>query len=139
MGRRIAGVVASRIVSSVTGLIGLALIAKDVYDAGEGVFPIITERMKSDETKDGIKDEIAKSIEADVTEQLGTIAQETADRIYSVWLDFKQKYQRLLGLAEQNPDFAAFLKDRRFINSASWGRSSMWWRVQKGTPNFSSG
>ena len=106
IGDRIAGVVASRIISSVAGLIGLALIAKDIYEAGEGVFPIVSERMKSDETKAVIKDEIGKTIQADITQQVGTIAQETADRIYAVWLDFKQKYKLLLSLSEKNPDFA---------------------------------
>ena len=112
-GTRIAGVVASRIVSSVAGLVGLALIAKDIYDAGDGVFPIIAERMKSDETKALIKDEIGKSIQTDIGQQVEAIAQETSERIYSAWLDFKQKYNRLLALSEKQPDFAGFLKDRR--------------------------
>ena len=113
VGTRIAGVVASRIVSSVAGLVGLALIAKDIYDAGDGVFPIISERMKSDETKALIKDEIGKSIQTDIGQQVESIAQETSERIYSAWLDFKQKYNRLLGLSEKQPVFAEFLKDRR--------------------------
>lgn len=114
IGSRIAGVVASRIVSSVAGLIGLALIAKDIYEAGEGVFPIISDHMKSDETKTLIKDEIGKSIQTDITQQTSNIAQETADRIYSVWLDFKNKYELLLSLSEKNSDFAEVLKDTRF-------------------------
>jgi len=113
VGTRIAGVVASRIVSSVAGLVGLALIAKDVYDAGDGVFPIIAERMKSDETKLLIKDEIGKSIQTDISQQVGAIAQETSERLYAAWLDFKQKYNRLLALSEKYPAFAEFLKDRR--------------------------
>ena len=113
VGTRIAGVVASRIVSSVAGLVGLALIAKDVYDAGDGVFPIIAERMKSDETKLLIKDEIGKSIQTDISQQVGAIAQETSERLYAAWLDFKQKYNRLLALSEKFPAFAEFLKDRR--------------------------
>ena len=113
VGTRIAGVVASRIVSSVAELVGLALIAKDIYDAGDGVFPIIAERMKSDETKLLIKDEIGKSIQADISQQVGAIAQETSERLYAAWLDFKQKYNRLLALSEKFPAFAAFLKDRR--------------------------
>jgi hypothetical protein len=122
IGARIAGVVASRIVSSVAGLIGLALIAKDVYDAGDGVFPIVADRMKSDETKTLIKTEIGKTIQADITQQAGSIAQETADRIYSVWLDFKQKYNRLLSLSEKNATFAEFLKDRRLDQLSKLGQ-----------------
>ncbi len=121
-GSRIAGVVASRIVSSVAGLIGLALIAKDIYEAGEGVFPIVAARMKSDETKTLIKDEIGKTIQADISQQTAAIAQETAERIYAVWLDFKQKYNRLLALSEKSPAFADFLKDRRLDQLAKLGQ-----------------
>ena len=113
VGARIAGVVASRIVSSVAGLVGLALIAKDIYDAGDGVFPVIAERMKSDETKLLIKDEIGKTIQTDISQQVGAIAQETSERLYAAWLDFKQKYNRLLALSEKHPAFSEFLKDRR--------------------------
>ncbi|MGO8951815.1 MAG: hypothetical protein ACLPWS_02130 [Rhodomicrobium sp.] len=122
IGSRIAGVVASRIVSSVAGLIGLALIAKDIYDAGEGVFPIVAERMKSDETKALIKAEIGKTIQSDISQQTAAIAQETAERIYSVWLDFKQKYNRLLSLSEKSPAFAEFLKDRRIDQLGKLGQ-----------------
>ncbi len=122
IGDRIAGVVASRIVSSVAGLIGLALIAKDIYEAGEGVFPIVADRMKSDETKSLIKEEIGKTIQADITQQVGTIAQETADRIYAVWLDFKQKYKLLLSLSEKNPAFDGLLKDTRLDQLSKLGQ-----------------
>ncbi len=113
LGARIAGVVASRLVSAVAGLVGLALIAKDIYDAGSGVFPIIADRMKSDETKNIIRAEVGKTIQADISQQVGKIAQETADRLYAGWLDFKQKYNRLLELSERSDAFANFLKDRR--------------------------
>jgi hypothetical protein len=122
IGARVAGVVASRIVSSVAGLIGLALIAKDIYEAGDGVFPIISDRMKSDDTKNLIRDEIGKSIQTDITQQVGNIAQETADRIYSVWLDFKQKYKLLISLSEKNPAFASVLKDARLDQLSKLGQ-----------------
>ncbi len=122
IGTRIAGVVATRIVSSVAGLIGLILIAKDLYEAGEGVFPIIADRMKSDETKALIKDEMGKAIQTDITQQVGNIAQETADRIYSVWLDFKQKYKLLLSLSEKSPAFAEVLKDARLGQLSKLGQ-----------------
>lgn len=122
IGRRVAGIVASRIVASFTGLIGLALIAKDVYDATEGVFPLIEERMKSDEAKTLIKEELTRSIKSDLTQQTGPIAGETAERIYAFWLDFKQKYDVLLSLAEKSPDFAEFLKTRTADQLGRLGR-----------------
>jgi hypothetical protein len=93
--------------------VGLALIAKNIYDAGDGVFPIIAEQMKSDETKLHVKEEIGKTIQADISQQVGAIAQETSERLYAAWLDFKQRYNRLLALSEKHPAFAEFLKDRR--------------------------
>jgi hypothetical protein len=122
IGRRVAGLVASRIISTFTGLIGLALIAHDVYEASEGVFPLISERMKSDEAKDLIKQELTKSIETDLKQQVSVIAEETTDRIYSFWQDFKQKYNVLLSLAEKNTDFADFLKNRTVEQLGRLGR-----------------
>lgn len=51
VGRRVAGLVASRLVSSLIGLLGLALLVNDLVEASEGVFPLIAERMKSDDAK----------------------------------------------------------------------------------------
>lgn len=113
IGRRIAGLVASRIVASFTGIVGLALLLSDIYDATDGVFPLISERMKSPDAKTLMKDEMTKAIEADLREQVSSIAEETTDRVYSLWLDFKQKYATLLQLAEKNEAFATFLKDRK--------------------------
>lgn len=113
IGTRIAGAIASRIIATFTGLVGLALIASDLYQAGDGVFPLIAERMKSQESKDLIRQEIVKTLQTDITEQLADIGAETADRIYSLWLDFRQKYNKLLDLSDKNATFSAFLKDRK--------------------------
>jgi len=112
IGRRVAGLVASRIISTFTGLVGLALIVRDLYQASQGVFPLIEERMKSAEAKDLIKAELAKSIASDLNAQIETIGAETAERIYAIWQDFKQKYNFLLTLAEKDEAFADFLKAR---------------------------
>jgi len=113
MGRRVAGLVASRIAATFTGLVGLGLLLNDLYEATDGVFPLVSERMKSDESKNLIKEEITKSIETDLKQQMGAITDETADRIYSFWMDFKQKYATLINLAEKNEAFSTFLKDRK--------------------------
>lgn len=134
IGQRVAGLVASRVISTFTGIIGLALIARDLYDAGSGVFPIVAERMKSAEAKGLIKTEIVKSIEADMREQTTTIADETAERLYSFWLDFKQKYAKLLQLAEKNADFATFLKDRRIDQLGRLGLITELVLAQEGEP-----
>ncbi len=113
MGRRLAGAIATRIVSSFTGVIGLALIVKDLIDAGQGVFPLIEERMKSDESKQLIKTEIAESISGFVTDNIETISQETAANMFAMWQTFQQRYDLLLSLADKNAEFKAFLRERQ--------------------------
>jgi hypothetical protein len=110
IGSRIAGVIASRLVGLIAGGIGVVLIAKDVYEAGDGSFPVIAEQMKSDKTKAVIKDEIGKSLQADITAQAGVIAEQAADRIYNLWTDFKQKYYRLFALGAKDAGFLEYLK-----------------------------
>ena len=112
MGRRLAGAIATRIVSSFTGVIGLALIVKDLVDAGKGVFPLIEERMKSDESKQLIKTEIAQSISGFVSENIESISQETAANMFAMWQAFQDRYDLLLALADKNAAFKDFLKDR---------------------------
>jgi hypothetical protein len=134
IGRRVAGLVASRIISSFTGLVGLALIARDLYQASEGVFPLIEERMKSAEAKNLIKEELATSIETDLKAQIDTIGDETAERIYAFWQDFRQKYNLLLTLAEKDADFARFLKDRKPDELGRLGRLTAMLVGEEGEP-----
>ncbi len=112
MGRRLAGAIATRIVSSFTGLLGLALIVKDVIEAGEGVFPLVEERMKSDESKKLIKTEIAQAIAGFVGENIETIAEDTASNMFAVWQAFQQRYELLLSLADASSAFSDFLRQR---------------------------
>ncbi len=113
MGRRLAGAIATRIVSSFTGVIGLALIVKDLIDAGQGVFPLIEERMKSDESKQLIKTEIAESISSFVNENIESISRETAATMFSIWEAFQERYDLLLSLANKNTAFEDFLRQRQ--------------------------
>lgn len=122
LGRRMAGLLATRALSMLTGIGGLLLLAYDLSQAYDGVFPIIAERMKSDEAKDQIKQEITKSLSDELGQQIGKIAADTSDYIYSTWLDFKQKYDVLLRLAEQNADFGRFLSERRVEQLAPLGQ-----------------
>lgn len=121
MGRRLAGAIATRIVSSFTGLIGLALIVKDLIDAGKGVFPLIEERMKSDESKKLIKTEIAESISGFVDDNIETISQETAANMFAMWQSFQERYDLLLSLADKNAAFKDFLGAREAGELAKLG------------------
>jgi hypothetical protein len=57
IGQRLVGSVLSRLVSVVAGGVGLALIAKDIWDFRHGVLPIIADEMKSQATKDKVEED----------------------------------------------------------------------------------
>lgn len=134
MGRRLAGAIATRIVSSFTGVIGLALIVKDLIDAGKGVFPLIEERMKSDESKQLIKTEIAESISGFVDENIETISQETAANMFAMWQSFQERYDLLLSLADANAAFKDFLSAREAGELAKLGEIVQLVVQQEGRP-----
>ncbi len=111
IGQRIVGTVLSRLVSVVAGGIGLVLIAKDLWDLRHGVLPIIATEMKSPETKDEVKAELARSIAEQIGEHVKEIAAKSADTVIAIWHDFRRAHARALELAERDEGF------RRFLNS----------------------
>lgn len=109
IGQRLAGSILARLVSVVAGGIGLVLIAKDIWELRNGVLPIIADEMKSKETKDKVKEELAKGIQEQIGEHLHEIAAKSADRIVEIWQDFRHAHLQVLNLAERNPSFRTFL------------------------------
>lgn len=109
IGQRLVGSVLSRLVSVVAGGLGLALIAKDIWDLRHGVLPIIETEMKSAETKEKVQDELAKTIGEQIAEHVQEIGAKTADRIVEIWQDFRRAHHKALELAEQNDRFKTFL------------------------------
>ncbi len=59
IGQRMVGAVLGRLVSVVAGGVGVVLIAKDLWDFRNGVLPIISEEMKSAQTKLHVQNELA--------------------------------------------------------------------------------
>lgn len=109
VGQRIAGSILARLVSVVAGGIGLVLIAKDIWELRNGVLPIIAEEMKSKETKDKVKEELAKGISEQISEHLHEIAAKSAERIVEIWQEFRRAHMQVLDLAERHPAFRTFL------------------------------
>lgn len=144
--QRLVGSILSRLVSVTAGGVGLVLIAKDIWDLRHGVMPIIATEMKSDASKDQVKAELAKGIAEQMRNHLDEIGAQAADRVVSVWRDFRRAHLKALELAESNPDFRAFLNDVRQsdlgrldevvgILLASEGQSGILGRLKDGTLN----
>lgn len=109
VGQRIVGSVLSRLVSVAAGGIGLVLIAKDIWEFRNGILPIIASEMKSQATKDKVKEELSATIAQQIGEHLKEIAQASADRVIEIWKEFKRAHAIALRIAEGNGAFRAFL------------------------------
>lgn len=113
IGQRVLGSVLSRLVSSVAGVVGLVLIAKDIWDFRHGVLPIVAEEMKSKSTKDKVRQEIATTIADHINQSVKEIADNTAERVVQIWLDFRRAHAKVLELAERDADFKQLLDTLR--------------------------
>jgi hypothetical protein len=109
IGQRVIGSVLSRLVSAVATVVGVVLIAKDIWDFRHGVLPIIAEEMKAKTTKDKVREEITAALSDHIGQSLNEIAQGTADRVVEIWLEFRRAHAKVLELAERNADFKRLL------------------------------
>src|SRR5690606_36898446 len=104
VGQRLVGSVLSRLVSIVAGGVGVALIAKDIWDLRHGVLPIIASEMKSTENKAKVQDELARSFSELISVHVDEIGAATANRVLDIWQDFRRAHARALDVAERNAD-----------------------------------
>lgn len=109
IGQRVVGSVLSRLVGVVAGGVGLVLIAKDIWDFRHGVLPIISTEMKSKETKDKVRIELAKSIGDQINDSIKEIADKTAERVVEIWTEFRRAHAKVVEFAERQEDFRRFL------------------------------
>ncbi len=144
--QRLVGAVLGRVVSAVAGGIGIALIAKDIWDLRHGVLPIIASEMKSTATRDKVQAEIASSIATEVTANMREIAKRTADGVIQVWDQFRQAHAKVLDLTERHPPFRKFadaispdrlaaLDETVALQLASGGEPAILARVADGSLN----
>lgn len=109
VGQRIVGSVLARLVSVVAGGVGLVLIAKDIWDFRHGVLPIIESEMKSEATKDKVREVLAETIGAQIKAHVEQIGASSADRVVEVWRQFRSAHLKALELANDNLRFRTFL------------------------------
>jgi len=109
VGQRLAGSILARLVSVAVGGVGLVLVAKDIWELRNGVLPIVSDEMRSEATKNLVKDELARTIAEQINEHLHEIATKTADRVIEIWRGFRAAHQKALDIAEKNEGFRSFL------------------------------
>ena len=115
--QRVAGKVVGRILGKagssfipVAGwIIGVALIAYDLWEGSQGALPQIQESLQSEEVKAKIREEIAAAIKDDLPDQAALIALETSVSLVEQWQGFCDKYEYVCTVADQNADFRELL------------------------------
>lgn len=118
IGQRVVGALLGRLVAVVAGGVGIVLIAKDIWDFRFGVLPIIATEMKSAETKERVREELAKAISEQITEHTREIASKTAERVVDIWQEFRRAHIKVLELAERSEPFKRFLEAQKPENLA---------------------
>ncbi len=106
---RVLGKAGSTIIPIAGWLIGAGMIAYDVYTNRDGAIPQISETLKSEEVKSGIREEIAASIEPELQRALPQIAREISNQLYNEWRDVKRNIRQVLELANEDDAFQAIL------------------------------
>jgi hypothetical protein len=109
VGQRVVGSVLARLVSVVAGGVGLALIAKDIWDLRHGVLPIIATEMKSQDNKNKVQDELARTFAEQISGHIDEIGAATATRVIDIWRDFRSAHAQALDLAARNAQFKVFI------------------------------
>ena len=109
VGQRVVGAILSRIVGIIAGGVGIALIAKDIWEFRHGVLPIISNEMKSAGTRDKVQEELAKVIGDQISEHVREISGSAADRVTDIWREFRRAHAKVLELAEKDEAFRRFL------------------------------
>jgi hypothetical protein len=123
LSERIAGRVAGRIVGRVLGragsalipvagwVIGLGLIAWDLWEGGKGALPQIEAALTSEEVKARIRTEIIDSIQNSLPDETALAALEIAVTVLEEWEDFCARFPDVCTLAQENATFRAILDE----------------------------
>ena len=115
--QRVAGKVVGRVLGKagssfipVAGwIIGVAMIAYDLWEGNEGALPQIKEALQSEEVKSKIREEIATAIKDDLPDQAALIALETSVSLVEQWQGFCTRFGDVCQVADQNPNFRSLL------------------------------
>ena len=99
-------------------VIGGFLIVKDVYDSSDGALPLIRDSLKGDEVKAELRARTAEGVIEELRTELPELARSIANGTYSKWQDFRQKFSRVLELAENLPRFKSIL-DRTEVDQVA--------------------
>lgn len=106
---RVLGKAVPIIVPVVGWILGVGLIVWDLWKAGEGSLPLIQETLQDEEVKQEVRKHVTQQVTEELRLELPQLARTIANDVYSQWQEFRQKFARVLDLAETNARFRGIL------------------------------
>jgi hypothetical protein len=106
---RVLGKAGSSLIPVAGWIVGVALIAYDLWEGSQGALPQIQEALQSQEVKGKIREEIALAIKDDLPDQAALIALETSVSLVEQWQGFCTRFGDVCQVADQNPNFRSLL------------------------------
>ncbi len=106
---RIIGKAGSSLIPVAGWVIGLGLIAWDLWEGGNGALPQIQEALESEEVKAKIRQEVADAIKDGLPEEVSIVSLEIAVSLVEDWNRFCDTNRTVCTLAEDNTTFRDIL------------------------------
>lgn len=106
---RVAGRAGSSLLPVIGWVVGLGLIAYDLYEGGKGALPQIEESLTSEEVKQRLRDEVVAALRDGIPEEVSIAALEIAVTLVEEWDAFCAANRDLCSLAGDNPSFRTLL------------------------------
>ena len=106
---RILGRLGSVVVPLVGWVVGAGLIVWDLWSARQGSLPQIRDALQDAEVKQAIRAHVADQVSDELRRELPQLARAVSNDVFSNWQDFREKYVRVLRLAESNGRFRQIL------------------------------
>lgn len=99
-------------------IIGGVLIVTDLVGSRDGALPFIRDSLQSEEAKAEMKEWIAEEVSEELRTESPLLARDIANSTFRKWQDFREKFSRVLDLAEELPRFKSIL-DRTEVDQVA--------------------
>ena len=99
-------------------IIGGVLIVTDLVGSRDGALPFIRDSLQSEEAKAEMKEWIAEEVSEELRKESPLLARDIANSTFRKWQDFREKFSRVLDLAEELPRFKSIL-DRTEVDQVA--------------------
>lgn len=99
-------------------IIGGVLIVTDLVGSRDGALPFIRDSLQSEEAKAEMKEWIAEEVSEELRTESPLLARDIANSTFRKWQDFREKFSRVLDLAEELPRFKSIL-DRTEVDKVA--------------------